>query len=550
MAATYAQHVSKKVTPQSQPIPGSNQVANSAGGFSWKVDSWTRLHRFLILGSEKGCYYASEKALTVANAVAVLECAKADIARTINTIVEISDAGRAPKNDAAIFALGLLIGEKGEIGNAALSAMSKVCRIGTHLFQCAATVDATRGWGRSVRRAFADWYLSKEPDKLAYQVAKYQRRDGWSHRDILRLCHAPSNSALMRWIIGAGNEERSVKRGEAVKQYAAVEGLPPIVEAFERAKVATTPQEIAQLIRGCNLPRECVPTQWLNEKEVWAALLENMPITAMVRNLGKLSSIGLLAPLSDASKVVAERLGDAERLKKGRVHPIALLLAQCVYKQGHGDKGGLSWTPVSQVIDALDDAFYKAFAAVEPTGKRHLLALDVSGSMGGAYIAGTRLTAREGSAAMAMVTARTEASYHTVAFTNGSYASMHSRQGYGSGLTPLTISPRQRLDSVVQSVSALPFGGTDCALPMLYAIDQKIPVDVFIVYTDSETWHGAIHPSQALQKYRNEMSIDAKLIVVGMVANEFSIADPNDAGMLDVVGFDASVPQAIREFVV
>jgi len=42
--------------------------------------------------------------------------------------------------------------------------------------------------------------------------------------------------------------------------------------------------------------------------------------------------------------------------------------------------------------------------------------------------------------------------------------------------------------------------------------------------------------------------IDAKLVVVGMVANEFSIADPNDAGMMDVVGFDTTAPQLISDF--
>ena len=45
------------------------------------------------------------------------------------------------------------------------------------------------------------------------------------------------------------------------------------------------------------------------------------------------------------------------------------------------------------------------------------------------------------------------------------------------------------------------------------------------------------------------MGIDAKLIVMGMVSNGFSIADPTDAGMLDVVGFDASVPQVIAQFI-
>ena len=45
------------------------------------------------------------------------------------------------------------------------------------------------------------------------------------------------------------------------------------------------------------------------------------------------------------------------------------------------------------------------------------------------------------------------------------------------------------------------------------------------------------------------MKIPAKLIVVGMVANRFSIADPNDAGMMDVVGFDTSAPQLMTDFV-
>ena len=70
-----------------------------------------------------------------------------------------------------------------------------------------------------------------------------------------------------------------------------------------------------------------------------------------------------------------------------------------------------------------------------------------------------------------------------------------------------------------------------------------------MVITDSETWAGNVHPTVALQQYRNKMKIDAKLIVMGVVANEFTIADPTDAGQMDVVGFDASVPQVIAQFI-
>src|ERR1051326_8637121 len=52
MAINYAKIFNRRVTPQSQPIPGSNQVPNWAGGYSWRVDDWTRFDRFLILGAE------------------------------------------------------------------------------------------------------------------------------------------------------------------------------------------------------------------------------------------------------------------------------------------------------------------------------------------------------------------------------------------------------------------------------------------------------------------------------------------------------------------
>ena len=56
------------------------------------------------------------------------------------------------------------------------------------------------------------------------------------------------------------------------------------------------------------------------------------------------------------------------------------------------------------------------------------------------------------------------------------------------------------------------------------------------------------HPAQALRDYRRASGIDARLVVVGMVSNGFSIADPSDPGMLDVVGFDTATPQLVSDF--
>ena len=229
------------------------------------------------------------------------------------------------------------------------------------------------------------------------------------------------------------------------------------------------------------------------------------------------------------------KLTDAAALKRARVHPFSLLVALQTYRQGHGQKGSLKWEPTPEVVAALEEAFYLSFGAVTPTGKRYVLGLDVSGSMSCGGIAGSCVTPREASAAMAMVALRTEKRCHPM--------------GFSDKLVPVPITARDDLNTVMQKMSRIPMGATDCALPMIWAANNKVEADVFIVYTDCETWAGAVKPAEALRAYRAKMNIDAKLIVVAMTSGGFSLADPGDAGMLDVVGFDASAPQVMQEFV-
>src|SRR5437773_1480544 len=546
MAINYTKIFNRRVTPQSQPIPGSTQVRNSGGGYSWAVDDWTRLDRFLILGAEGGTYYITERDLVKQNHDALVRCIKADDVRVVNRIVEISDSGRAPKNDPAIFALALVVTHgDGQAKAHAFANLGQVCRIGTHLFHFAEYVNAMRGWGRGLRNAVASWYVKREADALAHQAVKYQQRDGWSHSDLLRLAHpkapSPQHDAVFRWMrngaesLGEREVKRKVRGEDRVAKYDAVGELPKLIGAFERVKRTTNVIEVVKLIDEFDLPREAIPTQWLNEAKVWEALLEHMPMTAMIRNLGKMTSLGLLAPFSDAKRLIVQKLRDETALKRARIHPLAALVAQKIYAQGKGEKGSLTWKPMAKIVDALDAAFYATFQNVEPCGKPVLLALDVSGSMGGCSVAGSCLTPREASAAMALVTAATEEEYHI--------------KGFSDRFMPLNISPRMRLDDVVKRISDLPFEGTDCALPMIWAREHKLNVSAFITYTDSETWAGNIHPAQALRQYRSEFVGDAKAVVVGMTSNGFTLADPNDRGMLDVVGFDTTVPAVIADFI-
>jgi len=307
---------STKATPQKEPIPGKKMVQNSAGGYSFELDKWARLDRFLILGSEGGTYYIKEQKLTKENALNVIELVKEDGPRVVNRVVEVSDGGLAPKNDPALFVLAIAMG----VGNyytklAVQAALPKVARIGTHLMHFASYMEQFRGWGSLATKAIADWYLSKSPENLAYQVVKYQQRDGWSNRDLLRLAHpkptTKEHDSIFSWITQGKLKEVDI----------------PIIVAFEKAKVATDKAEIVNLITDSGLTREMIPTQFLNEPEVWEALVQKMPINATVRNLGRMTSIGLIKPMSNTAKLVVDRITNQEALIKGRVHPLVLLNA-------------------------------------------------------------------------------------------------------------------------------------------------------------------------------------------------------------------------------
>ena len=118
------------------------------------------------------------------------------------------------------------------------------------------------------------------------------------------------------------------------------------------------------------------------------------------------------------------RLGDGERLRRARVHPIAVLAALRTYAAGRGVRGRHTWAPVAagrrrarrRVLPRVRERRADRQA-------RLLLALDVSGSMAWRHVAGVPgLTPRDASAAMALVTAATEPRHEIVGFCAGGWS--------------------------------------------------------------------------------------------------------------------------------
>lgn len=535
--------VAPKRRSQTQRLD-ERQVLNNAGGFVYALGDEGRLTRFLVLGTEGGTLYAGERAHTVQATDFVRELVSRDASLALRVTLDVVRGNRAPKPDPALLVLALIAKTAPDVADrkAAWNALPEVARTGTMLLHFLAFADSLGGWGRLTRRGVANVYETLPVEKLALWAVKYKARDGWAQADALRLSHPKTTdagrNAVLRFMV-KGTLDPEVLSGAPVSREAVAPEPPAsglrIIEGHLLTAAATSDADAARLMRDYRLPIEAVPTP-LRGAETYRAALDTNGLTWLLRNLGNLSRVGVLSANNrDVVAQVIERITDAQALKRGRIHPLDALKARLVYAQGRGVKGKGEWLPVPRVVDALEEAFYTSFGLVQPTGTRHLLALDVSGSMTAGQVGGVPgLTPNMAAAAMSMLALRTEQDAQIM--------------GFATQFRALGITPKDTLEAAMKKAYSSSFGATDCAQPMLWAAQHRQNVDTFVIYTDNETWAGRVHPTQALDQYRQKMGIPARLIVVGLTATGFSIADPQRADMLDVVGFDTAAPSIMSAF--
>ena len=316
--------------------------------------------------------------------------------------------------------------------------------------------------------------------------------------------------------------------------------LKALIELAKTGEKKDAATAIAIMEQNKKIQREHLPTELLNIPQIWNSLLNGMGMTALIRNLGKLSQGGIA---SSRSVDIVRMLTDPKSVKDSKVHPLQVLVGMKTYSQGKGDLGSMTWIPNSYITTALSTTFRQAFGNITSTGKRYMIGLDVSGSMSMCMCAGAKnITPREGSVAMAMMTLHAEGAQNVHVY--GFSSVFYNFNG--------KIRPEMTIQDAIKATD-VPFGATDCALPMTEALkmynSSGIVFDVFCVYTDNETYAPNMHPQVALEQYRKATGVDAKLIVVGMTANQLTIADPKDKNTLNLAGFDTSTPELISMFV-
>ena len=560
-----------RMTPQNTAIAGreAEMVENRAGGVSFKSDDFDRLRRFLILGVEGDTFYADQRTLVLENVECLDRCLAQDGRRVVDMVVEYSR--RSLKQNAGLFVLAsAAAAEDQDVRQYALDNLHRVARTLSALYTFAGYVSNLRGWGRGLRRAFANWLTKTPLEKLAYQSWKYKGRDGWTAQDIMRKVHPVTddmkraeiftymakprkredwNPLLARGPVDRMNSEIYTLKGKVRKVHPALRQIEAAEELLhlEGSDDATVARAI-DLINEHRLTHEAIPTHLRKSPMIWEALLEDMPMTAAVRNLGAMTANGLLTPMSDSQRKVVGLLTNAEAIERSGTHPMQFLIAARQYSLGRGARGNLSWTPNQKVLDALDDAYYASFGNVPVTGGNVLVAVDTSGSMSGSYngpvmgIPGWNPLMA--AAAFALVTLRTEPNAHLI--------------GYDTSYHEMRISDRSRIDTVLRALAKHNGGGTNTALPVKYAADKKLRVDAIVSYTDNETWAGrgywgyghsrTGHVTEEVRAYADRYG-PFKFLNLAMTASGTTDTDRENENMFELVGMDANTPRIISEYV-
>lgn len=517
----------KTGTPQTQPIPGrkAQMIQGRSGGWMFDVGLWKMLQRCLLIGTAKSTYYAGKNELTEDFVEVMREAIAKNPERVAQQILYASD-GRAINNSAPILALVLLsMGEAPEAKKAFGEIFPQVVRTGSHFYEWLNYTKSLRGFGKVVREAGKNWFLREDVTGLAYQLLKYQQRYDFSHRDALRLFHVKppteDHQQLFEWVV----------KGWEV--------LPTKIPSTALAQIwwyewlKRNPNQTHEAIVQGRLTHEMAAPVGKMDKSAWQLLFNEMPIGALLRNLGSLTEIGVLASheLVNLQRVEAV-LNNKEHLRKGRIHPIDVLKALKTYQSGGKlGRSKKTWNPVHKIVKILDKAVELSFDVVQPTGKVFMHAVDVSGSMA-SPIADMGLTCCEVAATMALVTAKAEKSY--------------TIRGFSTQFCDLGITAKDSFRSAVQKASNKNFGGTDASVAYEWMIKNNFKADVICFWTDNESWAGYKHPSQALAEYRRKVNPNIKAIYITLAPYQITLVDPNDPLSWDLGGFDPGTPRIIQ----
>ncbi|WAN68926.1 TROVE domain-containing protein [Moorena producens JHB] len=402
----------------------------------------------------------------------------------------------------------------------------QVVRTGSHFYEWLSYTKSLRGFGKVVREVGKNWLSHPDAKKLAYQLLKYQQRHGFSSRDALRLFHVKppteDHRQLFEWVVKGWEElPKDIPS-------------PVLAQIWWYEWLKRNPTHTYEAIAKGRLTHEMAAPVGKMDKQAWQLLFNEMPIGAMLRNLGSLTELGVLqAHARKNLDRIEQIINNQEHLRKGRIHPIDVLKALKTYQSGGRlGRSKKTWTPVPRIVDILEKAVELSFEVVEPTGQVFMHAVDISASMSYGVVDSVGLSCCEIATTMALVTAKAEKNYMI--------------RGFSTKFRDLGITKKDSFSSAIAKASNQNFGGTDASVAYDWMIKNRFKADVVCFWTDSESWAGRRHPTQALAEYRQRVNPNLKAVYVTLTPYGITLVDPKDPLSWDFAGFDPGVPRLIQ----
>ncbi len=340
--------------------------------------------------------------------------------------------------------------------------------------------------GRAVKREVA-CYLNSVNE---YWALKYNGRGrGFSLGDAVATTHPvpkdEKQNQIFRYLMG---------------QEANLDGLEQIA-AFERLKKADSDEDVLRSISEGRLPHEIVTGVVKPGKEIWQAMLYQLPLFALLRHLNTLDREGVL---DENREYISKRLTDRESLKKAKILPFRFLSAfENINKE---------W-----VRDVLREAVELSFDNLPPIPGKNAIFLDVSGSMQGENL-------RIGSVfALALYKISRGKSIFWLFDTqvHNARASVHDS----------ILSQAERISA---------YGGTDTGAPMRGLNQYKMKVDNIIMITDEQQNSGSPFYKE-LEVYRKRYNEKAKAFIIDIAPYRRAMTPPSDGDTHYIYGWADSV---------
>jgi len=481
---------------------------NEAGGIAYKLKPEQALAQYAATGCFNQTFYADageqlDKVLALANEV--------DAEFVAKTAVFAREKGYMKDMPALLLAV-LSIRDKDLFERVfpRVADNGKMLRNFVQIMRSGAV--GRKSLGSLPKRMVRDWFEKRG----AEQIFKQAVGQSPSIADILKMVHPKPADA-----------EREALFGYFIGREINADKLPEIVKQFEQLKSGDSAEEP-------NVPFQMLTALPLGKSE-WTAIARNAPWQMTRMNLNTFQRHGVFEDEAMV-KIIAERLRDAESVKRARVFPFQLMSA---FKAADANKG----IP-REITEALQDAMEIATENVPKIDGKVFVFPDISGSMqspatGYRKGATSTVSCLDVAALVAAALLRKNPSAEVIPFSDN--------------VVEARLNPRDSVMSNAKILASLPSGGTNCSAPLKELNRRKAKGDVIVYVSDNEswvdtkrTWNSGTETMRQWNEFKSRNS-DAKLVCIDIQPYAHTQAqDRRD--ILNVGGFSDHVFTLVSEF--